>query len=330
MRICALLALTGLAAVPGRATRAVEPLTVHEWGTFTSVAGEDGRALRWRPLDGPPDLPEFVDRLRVNIKGSLVGRVRMETPVLYFYAPHETTVNVTVRFRQGLVTEWFPRANVTPGSVAYSGYGSPDFSSSISWPDVHVWPRAAADFPTDESDSHYFVARETDASPLQVGSEKERFLFYRGVGDFAPPIAATIDAGGRIAVRNPSGAPLGDVILFDNDGGQMAYDVRHAETPELTFDPSSRDRENAPSHAKLDEILIARGLYPKEARAMVATWRDSWFEEGTRIFYVVPRPAIDAILPLEISPAPTEVARVFVGRLELLTPRTPRRFRQAR
>ena len=25
------------------------PLTVHEWGTFTSVAGADGQAVRWVP-----------------------------------------------------------------------------------------------------------------------------------------------------------------------------------------------------------------------------------------------------------------------------------------
>ena len=26
------------------------PLVVHEWGTFTSVAGQDGRAVEWLPL----------------------------------------------------------------------------------------------------------------------------------------------------------------------------------------------------------------------------------------------------------------------------------------
>jgi hypothetical protein len=35
-------------------------LVVHEWGTFTSIAGKDGIALDWRPLNGPTDLPGFV------------------------------------------------------------------------------------------------------------------------------------------------------------------------------------------------------------------------------------------------------------------------------
>ena len=35
---------------------------------------------------------------------------------------------------------------------------------------------------------------------------------------------------------------------------------------------------------------------------MVETWRDSWFEEGSRLIYIVPSRAIDAILPLQIEP----------------------------
>ena len=62
---------------------------------------------------------------------------------------------------------------------------------------------------------------------------------------------------------------------------------------------------------------------------MVDTWRDSWFEEGTRLFYIAPRGAIDSILPLEINPTPAEIARVFVGRLELVTPTTEREVAQA-
>jgi hypothetical protein len=28
-------------------------LTVHEWGTFTSIAGRGGQAVEWSPLTGP-------------------------------------------------------------------------------------------------------------------------------------------------------------------------------------------------------------------------------------------------------------------------------------
>src|SRR5205823_97019 len=81
---------------------------VHEWGTFTSVAGENGTAITWRPFGDPTDLPCFVDRSRFvdqvrNVKGSLMGTVRMETPVLYFYASREATANVKVRFPKGVI-----------------------------------------------------------------------------------------------------------------------------------------------------------------------------------------------------------------------------------
>ena len=53
---------------------------------------------------------------------------------------------------------------------------------------------------------------------------------------------------------------------------------------------------------------------------MVETWRDSWFEEGLRVLYLVPREFVDGVLPLTIRPEPRQVARIFMGRAELLAP----------
>ena len=53
--------------------------------------------------------------------------------------------------------------------------------------------------------------------------------------------------------------------------------------------------------------------------AMVKTWADSWFsEEGTRIFYMVPRETTDKVQPLTISPTPDETIRGLVGRIEVI------------
>jgi hypothetical protein len=57
---------------------------------------------------------------------------------------------------------------------------------------------------------------------------------------------------------------------------------------------------------------------------MLNTWRDSWFEEGLRVFYVLPRETVDAILPITIEPKPKELVRVLVGRAELITPEMER------
>jgi hypothetical protein len=77
------------------------------------------------------------------------------------------------------------------------------------------------------------------------------------------------------------------------------------------------------------DLLVAQGLYQDEAEAMFETWRDSWFEEGSRLLYIVPRSFVDSILPLTIKPAPSQTVRVFVGRLELVTPATQRAIEQA-
>ena len=53
---------------------------------------------------------------------------------------------------------------------------------------------------------------------------------------------------------------------------------------------------------------------------MMKTWNESWIEEGLRVFYLLPRAATDRILPLELTPAPRSIERVFVGRAEILTP----------
>ena len=47
----------------------------------------------------------------------MAARVRMETPVLYFYSDRDTTVRVRVSFHHGLMTEWFPPAAVSQGAV---------------------------------------------------------------------------------------------------------------------------------------------------------------------------------------------------------------------
>jgi hypothetical protein len=305
------------------------PLIVHEWGTFTSIAGDDGSAVEWLPMDGPADLPCFVKRSGFAFKANLPGTIRMETPVVYFYASQPMTVNVNVRFRQGALTEWFPRALVTPAEVTASSLRSREFTNTIRWADVNVSPGAVAAFPVEQGSSHYYKARETDASPVQLASEQERFLFYRGVGGFQPPISATVTADGNVVVRRPKGEPLGDLILFENRGGVMAYQARQAATDQIDLNPPVPDEESGPPLAELEALLVSHGLYPKEARAMVETWSDSWFGEGARLFYLVDRKAVDAIVPLEIDPIPTEMQRVFVGRIELVTPATREEVRAA-
>jgi hypothetical protein len=318
-KTCVAAAAVFVAAVAASPRKDPTPLTVHEWGTFTTIAGKDGRAVAWRPLTGPPELPSFVRTSGVQGKGTLTGTVRMETPVLYFYSPRETAVDVSVRFRQGLVTEYFPRAITSPAPLRPFGVIPPHVTHTIRWTNVRVQPEAKKTFPAEAFNSHYYAARNTDAAPLAVGPDRERFLFYRGVGSFELPLTAVVRSGNEVAVTNTGNEAIPAVVLFENRGGRIGWRVHGQLKEEARFGAPPPAGSVPALRAELERWLVREGLYEREAKAMVDTWSDSWFEQGTRLFYVVPKRLVDAVLPLEIKPAATDVARVFVGRVELIT-----------
>jgi hypothetical protein len=109
-------------------------------------------------------------------------------------------------------------------------------------------------------------------------------------------------------------------VLFQNRAGRIGYKVIHGlrEPANIRFDELTGSVNDL--RGKLAEELTEMGLYREEAGAMIETWRDSWFEEGLRVFYILPRPKVDQLLPISIQPAPEQLARVFVGRVELLSP----------
>lgn len=330
--------LAGLPFIPSPSRAATGPagLVAHEWGTFTSIAGRDGTGLDWRPLRVKSDLPKFVysiekkDGFRNTVKDGGKGfpsRVRMETPVIYFYTPSEMEVDVAVSFPDGIITEWYPQA----GQV--NGLFGPDsrtlHGNGITWGNIKLVPEGKNDFLREAATSHYYPARETDATPIQVCNadksrvETEKFLFYRGLGNFNLPLQAKIEGNGlklSAAYRNFLAVAPTDLMVFENRGGKIGFRVVSAVTGETTVERPALDADLESVLAHLQKTLVAHGLYEKEARAMIATWRDSWFEEGLRIFYILPRKTTDEILPLEINPKPVETVRVLVGRTEVITP----------
>jgi len=304
-------------------------LIAHEWGTFTSVAGPDGQAVEWSPLSGSADLPGFVEQFQKGgYKLGLRGTVRMETPVLYFYAPAEETVSVNVSFSKGVITEWYPHASrVEPRTALHDGtlYQS-QRDGSISWDSVTLSPSLASDFPQEAHSDRYYAARATTSTPLRVqtptGEQHEKFLFYRGVSVFAVPISAVMTPAGQVRAENRGNYPFPFVILFERRGEKVGYRVTNALQTEATLDSPDLTASVDSLAPDLEGILIAQGLYQNEAQAMVQTWRDSWFEEGSRVLYIVPPEFVNTVLPLTIKPAPIQTTRVFVGRLELITPAT--------
>src|SRR5262249_53002590 len=89
----------------------------------------------------------------------------------------------------------------------------------------------------------------------------------------------------------------------------------HVGSGALDFDALSQSLASG-----MTEALMKEGLYPREASAMVHTWKNSWFEEdGLRVLYILPRAWTDEIIPLKLEPAPQELVRVMVGRAEIIS-----------
>lgn len=316
-------------------------LVLHEWGTFTSIAGGDGVALDWQPLNGASDLPSFVYDLKrdggyrgtygIRGKGE-VAKVRMETPVIYFYTKQEMEINVSVSFPNGKITEWYPQAGVVNNSFAHNRTGQ--FHSGVTWGQIRLMPNANINYAREAAYSHYYPARETDATPIRICNsdkskiEYEKFLFYRGIGNFELPLnvklqgnQVVLNLNGPIygAKSNP-GHNLTGLMVFEKRGGRVGFTT----VPSVSgATPVARPQLNMTveqAKAELERILLLQGLYPKEAQSMIQTWSDSWFEDGLRVFYILPRLEVDEVLPLRIDVPTKERIRVLVGRTEVITP----------
>jgi len=328
------------AVLPTAADRPAEqpsPLTVHEWGTFTSVAGTDGSAIEWDALGCKDDLPGFVNDFGYRgLKWRVGGTVRMETPVIYFYSPVAVVADVQIAFPQGLVTEWYPQARSDVYQTRGAGGAQrrleknlngidtslKSVTGAIEWRHIDVQPDTAPALPIERGPSHYYAARETDSAPITVGGQHEKFLFYRGVGRFQVPLSARLSPDGTVVVENRGDDAVPSVILFENRGGRLGYRNAGVVEDAVTLGRPPLDDAFPQLRHDLESALVEQGLFLKEAQAMVETWRDSWFEEGARLIYIMPSRAVDAILPLRVAPAASNIARVFVGRIELVTPET--------
>ena len=332
-----------LAACVAKITHAAEPaLEAHEWGTFTTISGTDGNPLPWwtPSLEGPAALPEFVGPVVNFSKVVQAHTMRMETPVIYFYPTAPLKATVRVRFPGGLLTEAFPAASPSKRLTAKPGD-----------PVTHEWMVNLLP-PLGENErlippvlargAHYRHAREVPGAWIVRGDrpldsskpdvmQTEKFIFYRGAGAGQFPLRARATDDGVVHIRSLSTASTQAFFvrvrngvtawcrasITAQDGAGSGEDEQSLSLPDQAGAP---DREES-LPAALGRELVAAGLTDDEAKAMVATWNEAWFgEEGTRVLYILPRAWVDEVLPLEITPRPRDLRRVFVARAELFTP----------
>ncbi len=335
-------------------------LVVHEWGTFTSIYGSDGTMLTGIERDEEA-LPPFVyshdiaagqrqifdlgkpadpNALRIMTKGMTRPvhnvTVKMETPVLYFYSPTTMDARVSVGFKGGSISQWYParsggeqmpplwkKDKAGNNQIVPIDFGKP-YDGSIEW-EFTIEPRTPdTDFDVmkDHEFPNWLHPRAPKSNVLRTANdETETYLFYRGLGNFEQPISYQI-ADDQLNVETSDEIPY--LIVLDIQAanyGRVLWSGRPGakESIDLTTSEAGFIRDEV--YQSLKGALIQAGLYDDEASAMLRTWWTSYFSTpGLRAFWIVPRGFTDEVLPINVSPTPSQMERVLLGRSEILTP----------
>jgi hypothetical protein len=194
--------------------------------------------------------------------------------------------------------------------------------------------------PPTTADALWNYTRDVDAAYVSAADstrngapEWERFLFYRGLGESGLPFDVSATSGGQVTCGTELTESLRHVYLVRVEQGRGTFRYLPSLRCGERIDPVVPAMDNAETidrfAATISNDFAARlvdsGLYPKEARAMVNTWRTSYFtSDGVRVLFVLPLSWTDRFIPMKIDPKPTELVRVMVGRVELLTPERER------
>jgi len=347
-------------------------LVVHEWGTITTVHEAEGAPVTGlNRIDQSEVLPDFVHRFEPQTtrqdpkrelrKSPLVpGRpdvtMRLETPVIYFYPPPGAKwglpIDVSVRFRGGVINEFYPAAEASVAVDASRVQNKLDAGvlqtwngdvlnnyvvGSLEWKGLELHDTVVA--PLTQS-RVWLAPREVHATSvyLPTAGEGESYLFYRGVAHLDALLQTRLRRGGvemlapaHFAWLDSPTITLQAVWFADiRADGKIAFREQGPLTlsqagpgkvvAKLKGFGSSDYRDRADLRQSLRRALIKEGLFADEADAMLNTWQASYFEKpGLRVFYLVPREWIDYFLPLSLS-VPADVTRVIVGRIDLREP----------
>ncbi len=326
-----------------------EDFIVHEWGTFTSLHSSEGDRLDGLFVE-EEQLPAFVyehaglpDDINDNLscgKGlasfaePMDVTIKMETPVLYFYSDKAMEVDIKVDFPRGTISQWYPQrtnGDVLPEQSQWrKGIDfSKDFNGWIKWNNIQVLgpdSNVPLSPPVDQLIDTWKAPRAVRANKVKVGDEVEKYLFYRGLGNFDIPVHVKFNNKRDLQITNTGTEKIPYVFVYqiDEDGNSSVYWTGDLDSEaEKVVTISENSTENM--QEKFIEFAMAlkdEGLYLDEAKAMLETWKGSYFKTpGLRVFWILPEKEVDRILPLDIKPKPRSVERVFVGRCDVLTPK---------
>ncbi len=266
-------------------------------------------------------------------------------------------ITVAASFKHGRITEVFPPAfNGNPGKTVWRGTLLPPdapernqvpasegpegrhYGAARAVPEAWLFRgeedpkmlKAYTDLRAVQPD--HPLLPDLDAKPV------DHFIFYRGAGS---PSSIGIQARqsskdpNKYTLRNDDKATIPTLFALrvrDGKGSWLAIN----DLEKAKYDRAKRGTVNEqsfvfpePTQSVTDlatqlgsfmvAALVKEGLTMPEAAAMVATWDNLWFTEpGTRVLAILPQSHADKMVPLEITPKPNKIERVFVARLELI------------
>jgi hypothetical protein len=324
-----------------RGSAYTQQLTIHEWGTFTTLHGSAGGSLSGLYFEEeqlPPfvyHFPGFSPDSTLTWNGYKPCRdvtVKMETPVLYFYSSTEQAVQVHVDFPMGVISQWYPNRSggevMPPKDGDTLDFDKSERAGSIDWKATVLDPMTKEQLTqTQNIPPKWDAPRQTDANLVKnEEGEVEKYLFYRGVANFPPPISVGFNRDGSLSVKNTSQFDFPFIYIYDHQNSTTAGiwgigPLASYETRVFTKPQNYSSFVGDSAYTQFRIALQNAGLNEKEAQAMLNTWSDGYFlSPGFKIFWIVPRTLTDRILPISISPRPDKLERVLVAKSEILTP----------
>jgi len=284
----------------------------------------------------------------VNRKLSLENiSIKMETPVLYFYSKQEIKdLEINVDFPKGSISEFYPLplkhedlnhviskvtfkpkflGGLSPENFPFLTFGN--YNGFAKWKiNVLAPDNPALPSKPDESVPNVWLApRKTASNLIESNQEREKYIFYRGLGSFTNPLIPEYTKNHNLLVTNKTEEILKYVMVYEmtKDGRRYIWGEKDIQAKGSVVFPSNIKfvddyKWNTTYKPKFIEALVEAGLYKDEAEAMLNTWNQSYFEKpGIKIFWITPRKFTDEILPISFSLKPDKLERVMIGRTEI-------------
>lgn len=280
------------------------PFRVHEWGLI---------ALGVEHLRLGSDLPDFAKR---HVEAGGVHIPPTFKPLLYFYLekPGATgfSPDITVAIPGGKMAYFWPPANCPDASTLFWRHNmlsqATDPAKARPVPKGH-WMETARD-----TDSIWLKVRALDKKGGIV-EETERFLFYDGAVPYVSPLRIHQAPHDSLRVVHEGRDLLHDLMWIRNKDGKTRLGRVGQLAPGETATLETKPCEDPAG--TLEKLLVAAGLYGKEASGMAKIWeKDLFGRDGAWLVWRLDPGTVDALQPLTIDPRPEEVVRVHL----VLTP----------